>query len=244
MELVADTLDDGQLAHSAYYSRLADHFAQEIGSKNIRKILEAGCGKGQLTIPLLKKLPRSVRVIAVDSSRGPYSGWLDELPHKLREARLEHRVQIMEANVSRMADLKPSCVDAVISNELLCDLVPPVRLIRALEEFRRILRERGVMVHGEWSSEVENEPRSLLVKHRPSWSPDQLHSIMLRCGFTDFRVSYFEWTIGFKDVAALEELRSWGASSRFLRENEKLVKKEGFRLPFEHVVRCRKGRGS
>jgi ubiquinone/menaquinone biosynthesis C-methylase UbiE len=240
MEIIVTNPSDIPRAYTKYYSSLADHFKQELESGKIRVILEAGCGKGQLTIPLLKKLPRAVQMIAVDSSRGPYSGWLDELPQSLRESGLEDRVRILEADVSDMPDLRHNSVDAIVSNELLCDLVPKARLIGVLDEFWRVLRAGGIMVHAEWSSYMEGGPRSLLVKHRPSWTPDQIHLMMFRRGFTNFHVSYFESTIRFMFEAAMGELRSWGASSKYLRQHEGLLKRDGFVLPFEHVIRCEK----
>ncbi len=179
-------------------------------------------------------------MIAVDSSRGPYRGWLDELTHLLARAKLENRVDIIEADTTRIADVKAGSVDAVVSNELLCDLVPNSRLVRGLREFRRILRDNGMMVHGEWSSHSENTSKSTMVKHFPSWTPDQLHSATLASGFRNFTVSYFETTISFQHEAALEELHNWGASSKLLRKRGNLVKREGFRLPFEHIIRCEK----
>ena len=240
MEIIVRNPSDIHRAYTKYYSSLADHFRQELGSRKIRVILEAGCGKGQLTIPLLKKLPRAVRMIVVDSSRRPYSGWLDELPQSLRESGFEDRVRILEADVSDVKGLKPNSVDAIVSNELLCDLIPKARLKGALDEFWRVLRAGGLMVHGEWSSYTEGEPRSLLVKHRPSWTPDQIHLMMFRRGFTNFHVSYFESTIRFMFGAAMAELRSWGASNKYLRQHEGLLKRDGFVLPFEHVLSCEK----
>ncbi len=241
MEIFARIPSDIPQAYAAYYNQMADTFAKHIVARRFRLILEAGCGRGQLTIPLLRKLPNRVRMIAVDSSRGPYRGWLDELTQLLARAKLENRVDVIEADATRIADVKPGSVDAVVSNELLCDLVPNSRLIRALREFRRILRDNGMMVHGEWSSHSENDPRSIMIKHFPSWTPDQLHSATLASGFRNFSVSYFETTIRFQYAAALEELHNWGASSRLLRKRGNLVKGEGFRLPFEHIIRCEKG---
>ncbi len=76
---------DVEKAREKYYIELADHFLEQVSLKRVNRILEAGCGKGQLTIPLLSKLPRRIKFIAVDSSRGSYAGSLETLLHKLGE---------------------------------------------------------------------------------------------------------------------------------------------------------------
>ena len=223
-----------------YYSRLAAHFRAEIGQRRLRVVLEAGCGKGQLTIPLMKLLPSKAHMIGVDSSRGPYDGWLRDLTEILKEERLEERVRTIRTDVRKMREVPDESVDLVVSNELLCDLPYDKGLEVALREFRRVLRPGGLMIHGEWSSFSTVEPQAFLVKHWPSWSPDQLFPLMRKHGFRDFRVTYFDTTIHFGYENAVRELLSWGADSRFLRRYERLLKSEGLDLPFEHIVKCRK----
>jgi SAM-dependent methyltransferase len=53
--------------------RLADFLSQKLDFHDLRVVLELGCGKGQLTIPLanrIGKVVRSFRLIAVDVSSG------------------------------------------------------------------------------------------------------------------------------------------------------------------------------
>ena len=240
MDIVAKGPADIERAYESYYSRMAEHFIEQLGTTHIDLILEAGCGRGQLTVPLLRRLPKEVRMMAVDSSTGPYAGWLDDLVSKLRTAGLESRVQILEADARRMGEVEDKSVDVVVSNELLCDLIPEAQLEMAMREFFRILRPGGTMVHGEWSSYTENSSQSFLVKHWPTWTPDQLHFMMGKTGFRNFSVTYFDTTIRFGHRAALEELRSWGAPRGFFRQNERWVRRYGIRLPFEHVIRCEK----
>ena len=223
-----------------YYTRLAQHFASKIRGGKPRVILEAGCGKGQLTIPLAQMMPKRVQLVAVDSSRGPYEGWLGELKERLEAEGLEERVRVIKADVRRIRGVPEQSVDLVVSNELLCDLPYDRELQKALGEFRRVLRPNGLMIHGEWSSFPAVEPQSFLVKHWPSWSPDQLFPIMRKCGFHGFEVSYFDTTIHFGYENAVGELRTWGADRRFLRQHERVLKREGLDLPFEHVIRSQK----
>ena len=231
---------DLEWAWGLYYTRLAEHFASKIDKRKLSVVLEAGCGKGQLTIPLARMMPEKVQVIAVDSSKGPYEGWLGELKGRLKDEALEERVRVVKADVRKIRGVREQSVDLVVSNELLCDLPYDRELEKALEEFRRILRPNGLMIHGEWSSFPAVEPQSFLVKHWPSWSPDQLFPIMRKCGFHGFEVSYFDTTIYFGYENAVEELRAWGADDRFLRQHERVLRRGGLDLPFEHVIRSQK----
>ena len=239
-KIVASSPSDLSKAWTRYYDRLAAHFVEQIGQRRFKVMLEAGCGRGQLTIPLLRRLPKSVKMIAIDSSKGPYANWLKELSHELQDPGLERRVQPIRSDARRIKGVKDSSVDIVVSNELLCDLPFDSQLEKALREFYRILRPGGFMIHGEWSSSPAAEPQAFLVKHWPSWTPDQLFSIMRKSGFHDFQITYFETTIHFGYENALEELQTWGATKKFLRRNDKMLKREGIELPYEHIVQCEK----
>jgi ubiquinone/menaquinone biosynthesis C-methylase UbiE len=239
-KIVASNSSDLPKAWMRYYDRLAAHFLEQIGRRRFKVILEAGCGKGQLTIPLLKRVPTNVRMIAIDSSKGPYAGWLKELGSILRTAGLEKRVQPIRSDARRIKGVKDSSVDIVVSNELLCDLPFDSQLEKALREFYRILRPGGFMIHGEWSSSPAAEPQAFLVKHWPSWTPDQLFPIMRKNGFHEFKTTYFGTTIHFGYENALDELRTWGATETFLKRHDKMLKREGIELPYEHIIQCEK----
>ena len=239
-KLTASHSEDLELAWTKYYDRLATHFMEQIGRRRSRVILEAGCGKGQLTIPLLTRLPRNVEMIAIDSSTGPYSGWLKELAKKLRTNGFEKRVRLIRSDATRIRGIEDESVDIVVSNELLCDLSYDSELEKAVREFHRILRPGGFMIHGEWSSSPPLEPQAFLVEHWPSWTPDQLFAIMRKNGFQDFQVSYFGTTIHFGYENAVEELRGWGANETFLKRYDKILKRAGIELPFEHIIQCQK----
>ncbi len=239
-KIIASNPSDLAKARMRYYDQLAAHFVEQIGRRRFQVILEAGCGRGQLTIPLLRRLPANVKMIAIDSSKGPYGGWLKELSQELRTAGLEKRVQQIKSDARRIKGVDDASVDIVVSNELLCDLPFDSQLEKALTEFYRILRPGGFMIHGEWLSSPAVEPQAFLIEHWPSWTPDQLFAIMRKNGFHGFQVTYFGTTIHFGYENAVEELRSWGAKETFLKRYDKLLKREGIELPFEHIVQCQK----
>ena len=61
------------------YERLANFLVENLDFNNVSLILEAGCGSGQLTIPLVKRvneIKENFKVIGFDVSAGPYKGCL------------------------------------------------------------------------------------------------------------------------------------------------------------------------
>src|SRR5881397_3586267 len=110
-KIVASSPSDLSKAWTRYYDRLAAHFVEQIGQRRFKVMLEAGCGRGQLTIPLLRRLPKSVKMIAIDSSKGPYANWLKELSHELQDPGLERRVQPIRSDARRIKGVKDSSVD-------------------------------------------------------------------------------------------------------------------------------------
>jgi ubiquinone/menaquinone biosynthesis C-methylase UbiE len=236
----ADKTESMARIWSKYYDRLADHFLTRVRVKPSAVILEAGCGKGQLTIPLIKKLPKSVKLIAVDSSTGPYLGWLDQLATKILRLGLEKRVHLLRSDVRTIRGVEDSSVDLIVSNELLCDLPRRDQLSKALNEFYRILRPGGSMIHGEWYSSPVDHGRGFKVKHTPAWNPDQLFNFTKDAGFHNLRVSYFDATVNFGYDTAIPELRTWGVTESFFKHYEKSLKRYGIQIPYEHVVQCEK----
>jgi ubiquinone/menaquinone biosynthesis C-methylase UbiE len=239
-KIIANSPADLAKAWMNYYDHLAAHFVEQIGQRRLRMVLEAGCGRGQLTIPLLRRLPRNVKMVAVDSSMGPYVGWLKELGRELRSVGLEKRVRLVKSDARKIKNVEDGSVDLVVSNELLCDLPYDSQLEEALSEFYRILRPGGFMIHGEWSSSPALEPQAFLVEHWPSWTPDQLFAMMRKNGFHEFQVTYFGTTIHFGYENAVEELRGWGAKETLLKRYDRVLRREGIELPFEHIVQCEK----
>jgi SAM-dependent methyltransferase len=238
MEITAHTPYDIPSAYSKYYSRLADEFIRLIKPLHPSTVLEAGVGQGQLTLPLLGRLPAKTKVIGVDSSRGAYAGWVDELAFNANEAGFRKRIHLIKADARSIRSMKQASVDVIVSNELICDLPQERQLIRAFQEFHRLLRPGGKMIHGEWTSQAEDRIQGLTIKHWPTWNPDQVFSQLEKVGFCDIRATYFDTTISFGYQAALNELLTWGTSPNMIRKNSRTIKNNGIRLPFEHIIDC------
>lgn len=71
--IVVKDRDGLPAARRKYYASLSEFFLNQIGS-GPTTILEAGSGRGQLTFPLIACFRRKVRLITVDSSKGPTRG--------------------------------------------------------------------------------------------------------------------------------------------------------------------------
>ncbi|TMI30143.1 class I SAM-dependent methyltransferase [Candidatus Bathyarchaeota archaeon] len=246
--IVVKDRDDLSDARREYYASLAEFFLNQIG-RGPDTILEAGSGKGQMTFPLIANLSRRARLITVDSSEGPYEGSLERFHSGLKEQGLGFNIRSIKSDVRKMSSVGDASVDAVISNELLCDLRDEVQLSKALQEFYRVLRPGGVMIHGEWCSCPANRSQKMTINadscigtSTPSkfWNPDELFAAICQAGFERFSVTYFATTMRLKYPAAVEELRIWGVRKAFIERNDKSLRRYGIELPFEHIVRCRK----
>src|SRR5215831_2940730 len=174
LEIIAKSPSDIARAYTRYYAKLAEAFVALISVADKRTVLEAGCGKGQLTIPLIERLPKRTLMIGVDSSRGPYAGWLPEVVLKVNQLGVVDRIRLIRSDARRMKEVASNSIDALVSNELICDLTTRDDLNRVFKEFRRVLRPGGIMIHGEWSSWEDHRFNKLAACHSPAWNPDQL----------------------------------------------------------------------
>jgi ubiquinone/menaquinone biosynthesis C-methylase UbiE len=243
-------------AVEAMYERLAVFLVENLDFEKVSTILEAGCGTGQLTIPLVRKLMRikpSFRVMALDLSAGPYKGHLDILKAGLKEEKLEGLIMPVKADIRDMEVIANESVDLVVSNETLCEL-DRTGLEVALREFHRILKCDGQMVHGELIQAFENNAQRLVIEAnlhsletslpRPEWvSPfsDEVAALLHKIGFRDITVKYFETNLKFRGFSvALKKLAQWHIDSLFVKEHLRDVKKYGLEYPMEHLIFCRK----
>jgi len=235
-------------------SRLADFILENI-NLDISIILEVGCGEGQLTIPFTQKLNKQLKdfkVIAYDLSIEPYSGSIDILNKKIQQAELQDTITVMQGDVRKIDAFEDNSVDFIFSNDLFCDL-DRIGLENALNEFYRILKQKGQMVHAEYSPAYENISQKLFIEAdmhsletaqpKPDWfSPyaDELAALMHKIGFRDITIKYFETGLHFEYEQAIETLKNWTVDSKFIEEHRNDLHKYGIESPLEHVIFCNK----
>jgi len=237
------------------YERLANFLVENLDFNKVFLILEAGCGSGQLTIPLVKRvneIRENFKVIGLDVSAGPYKDDLDILRERVQKDKLEKFVMTVEGDVRNMEAIKDESVDLVISNELFCDLDRD-GLESALKEFYRVLRPNGRMAHGELNPTPENEPQKLLIEAnahslevlqpKPKWfspSSDEVAALLHKTGFKGITVKYFETNVKMNFNRAMKKLKEWKTDPTFIKKRLDDLKKYGLEFPMEHIIFCRK----
>ncbi|MDH5481309.1 MAG: class I SAM-dependent methyltransferase [Candidatus Bathyarchaeota archaeon] len=242
-------------AFKLMYERLADFMMKNRDFDKASVILEAGCGMGQLTIPLvnrLRNIKESFKIIAFDISAVPYEGDLEILRKRIMKEKLKEFITPMKGNVRNMKAIDDANVDLIVSNELFCELNRN-GLEQALKEFYRILKPNGQMAHGELSPIPENEAQKLVVQANAhsletmepklEWfSPysDEIAVLMHKIGFKNLVVKYFETNLKMDFDTAIRKLGEWKTDPVFIEEHLNDLQRYGLEYPIEHVIFCEK----
>ncbi|MBU7017320.1 MAG: methyltransferase domain-containing protein [Theionarchaea archaeon] len=222
-----------------YYSRLAKLMVDLADIPDNAVVLEAGCGGGALTTPLLSMITPSLYV-CYDLYSGVYEHLLDEI--KTTNSHVV-RGDIREISFSN------DSVDAVFSNELLCELTRKDTQ-KAVNEIYRILRPDGVFVHGVLSPYPENKAQALvMLANEYSTEPlfpkewfsppaDEMAGMLHLAGFSMIGVRYFEEVLRFEGDIAFEQVKTWVTKPEFFEKYSEDLEKHGLEYPMEQVVYC------
>ena len=120
MKSISDP-EDLEFAWDQQYARLAERFSRML-SKQRGVLVEIGCGKGQLTIPLAEKLPRC-QIIGVDRFRGTYSQAQTELLSNLASLGKNLAIKVIVSDYQAwLSNQQNSKYDAIISSEFLPEI--------------------------------------------------------------------------------------------------------------------------
>lgn len=114
-------------------ARKLSHGLDDLGVTADEAIVDVGCGTGNLTQALLGKLSQAGRVVAIDIS--------NEMVKRAREKVSDPRVEWHVGDASRMP-IDDSSVDRIICFSVWPHFEDPDA---AIEEFKRVLRERGTL---------------------------------------------------------------------------------------------------
>ena len=237
------------------YERLAKFLLDNLDLGKVSVILETGCGRGQLTIPLAKKvneIKEKFKVFALDISADPYKGDLEILKKNVQKEKLEKVIMPIKGDVRNIKAIEDESIDLIISNELFCDL-DRKGLESALMEFYRILKPNRQMAHGELNLAAENEAQKLLIEAnayslettqpKPEWfSPfsDEVAALMHKIGFKNITVKYFETNVKMNFNKSIEKLKEWKTDLAFIERRLNDLKRYGMEFPMEHVIFCQK----
>ena len=247
-------VDDPRKVENAYanqYDNLARKVASLVSSRS-GIVAEIGCGKGQLTIPLARLLPRH-RFDVVDNFTGPYSGILTQLNRALSQAKLTSRVKVHKADyLDWLWEEFSDKYAGVISSEFLPE-IDSYELSMFLSECIRVVRPGGLTVHSFLSPTPRNSRQRLLIEAdtNPRWTktppkewfsprPDQVMSALKQAEFRNIRVKRFKSNLIIRARAAQHLLESWDVKSSFWKTHRTRLVREGLEIPDWMIISGRK----
>jgi len=222
------------------YENLAREFAKLIGKR--RTIVEIGCGRGQLTIPLAN-LVRG-RLLTVDSFAWPYNTAYRSILNIVSKEKLIGRVSVLKEDyrnfLSRQDDAR---YEAVISSEFLPE-IDSARTCEFLSECHRILKRGGVSVHSFLSPVPKNLRQRLLIEAdtNPKWTktpPDEwfspswnvMNKELRRVGFKGTKVIRVKSDLIVRGDAAKKLLREWDVRETFWKTHKTFLVSQGLEIP-------------
>jgi cyclopropane fatty-acyl-phospholipid synthase-like methyltransferase len=242
---MAYVVDDPRKVENVYarqYENLARKIANLVpGKKGV--LAEIGCGKGQLTIPLAKFLPRH-RFNVVDTFSGAYSGTLGQLNRALSEAKLTSQVKVHIADyLDWLWEEFSNKYVGVISSEFLPE-IDSYELSMFLSECYRVLRPGGITIHSFLSPTPRNPRQKLLIDAdtNPSWTktppkewfspkPALVLSELRRVGFRNLHIEKMESNLIIKSDAARSFLHRWDVRTTFWKTHKVELASEGLEVP-------------
>lgn len=253
---VISSIDELEIAKEEWYDRLSGFMFELVDLENVAIVLEAGCGSGSLTMPLMVNLGGRCRIIAYDLSTGPYEADLEVLSNKVTAKGLVDFIKTVKGDTTNMDSIADESIDLIVSNEFFWEL-NRLGLERTLREFHRVLKHGGQMVHAELSPSAQNRPQELLIEANLHYSletmlpegaywfsptVDDVAALMNKTGFRNISVHFFETNIRLVYEVAVEQLKRWKTNPIFMEKHSKDLQKHGIEFPLEHVIVCEKPR--
>ena len=247
-------IDDPRKVENAY-DRQYENLARKIADLVLAKkgiFVEIGGGKGQLTVPLAKLLPR-LRFIVVDTFSGAYSGTLGLLNKALSGAELTSRVKVHVTDyLDWMWEEFSDKYVGIISSEFLPE-IDSYELSMFLSECYRVLRPGGITIHSFLSPTPRNSRQKLLIEADtdPIWtktppkewfSPKPTHVVskLMRAGFRDIHIEQMKSNLIIRAEAVKAFLHSWDVRSAFWKAHRVELAREGLEVPDWVIVSGRK----
>jgi len=215
------------------YKRLAEFLLPHLPGEG--KILELGCGRGQLTGFL---------------TRRGYSLFGTDIDHEvLKELGQNHSIGVLCADFSSGLPIRPETLDLILSNFTLGWL--DRRQVRGtFKECFRILKEDGAMLHSDFLPVAANPAQEIAIEQglpennrNPSrrwWTPKELEDLAKEAGFGRMETLYFDWKRRYGLQEALHQLRRWDATEEFMERRRADLERRGMELPKSFILICRK----
>jgi cyclopropane fatty-acyl-phospholipid synthase-like methyltransferase len=241
-EVVRDP-SDLEAVWSKQYEMLAQVFAAVLGEK-ARRIVEIGCGRGQLTIPLSKHA-RSLRFVLVDRFVGlNYSKNYKALVRDLRKRRLTGRAHVVCSDYMKWATTQSDdTYDAIISSEFIPE-IDSSETRQFIQECHRILKPKGITIHSFLSPIPRNFRQKLLIMadSNPLWTktppkkwfsprPEVIAGELRKAGFHRIRKTTVRARMIMTAGAAKRWLQTAQVKASFYEKHEKLLCETGLEVP-------------
>ncbi len=248
------TVSDSQEIDAAIHlknARLAEYITREILEGEPKAVLEAGCGKGEFTLPFLAALESWKTWIGMDIYEGPYEEDMRSLSDSLSGRFGNKQLSVHQLDLTKGIDQELPPVDLVISHEFLCDLNRE-GLSTVIHSLWDVLRNGGQMIHSELSPIPTNASQKLLIELDvgcseslvpTDWfspSEDEIVRVLRQLGADEISVGHFSDTILFKNEAASSLIERMGIDKALSEQFKDRVEKHGIEYPIEHVLSARK----
>jgi cyclopropane fatty-acyl-phospholipid synthase-like methyltransferase len=244
--------DPGELemAWAHQYERLSQRFCRILPIQGL--IVEIGCGKGQLTIPLVEMAPR-LQVIGVDRFMGPYSKSHTELLSALAGRGKKVGIRVVVSDYNAWLETQPdSKYDAVISSEFLPEL-DSKSMTDFFADCNRVIKPDGRTIHSFLSPEPRNQRQRRLIEadSEPRWTktppeewfsptPRQVLEALKGAGFKECRMVKLRSGLVIRSLAARRMLRDWDIRQSYWKLHRTALESEGLEIPDWLIVGARK----
>ena len=246
-------ISDPEKLESAWnqqYARLSQHFSRMIPKKGI--IVEIGCGKGQLTIPLAERIP-GIEVIGVDSFRGSYSRNRTHLLSAPGRRGKKSEIKVIVSDYDTWLRTRPdSEYDAVVSSEFLPEL-DSARMRKLFVECYRVVKLGGSTVHSFFSPHARNARQRRLIEadSDPLWTktppaewfspaPRRVLEFLKKAGFRRARLIQVRSELWIRSSAARETLRDWDIRQSYWKSHRAELERDGLEVPDWVIIGARK----
>ena len=241
MKSISDP-EDLEFAWDQQYARLAERFSRML-PKQRGVLVEIGCGKGQLTIPLAEKLPRC-QIIGVDRFRGTYSQAQTELLSNLASLGKNLAIKVIVSDYQAwLSNQQNSKYDEIISSEFLPELDSKSMRGFFVESYR-VLKAGGTTIHSFLSPKPRNGRQRRLIEadSDPRWTktpptewfspPPRLVLEYLRlAGFKRPMRARLRSGLVIRSTAARELLKDWDIRQFYWQAHRGVLEKEGLEIP-------------
>ena len=229
-------------AWSGQYARLAELFSRVLPKKR-GVLVEIGCGKGQLTIPLAERLPRC-QIIGLDRFRGSYSQVQTELLSNLASLGKNLAIKVIVSDYKAwLSNQQNSKYDAIISSEFLPEIDSKSMRGFFVESYR-VLKAGGTTIHSFLSPKPRNGRQRRLIEadSDPRWTktpptewfsppPSLVLDYLRLAGFKRPMRARLRSGLVIRSTAARELLKDWDIRQFYWQAHRGVLEKEGLEIP-------------